>query len=201
MPRRSPRSKIARSRALIAKQEAIGLNRSPTANSAAPPGRPIFCASSTASRPSSATARSRSRAGRSRSNGSRASRKSLGASPVIRRSRTGSSSPTTRSRPRRSRSPPRPRCISARAAPPCRKRSIPTWRTSIATSARSTPRWCAASPTPAAAISSSTRSTSPICAIPSLREHVKARGDDPDTLPLTYARHDQCGDFGYSRPT
>ena len=102
---------------------------------------------------------------RSRSNGSRASRRSSGASPAIRRSRTGNSSRTTPGRPRRSRSPPRPRCISARAAPPCRRRSIPTWRTSTATSARSTPRWCAASPTPAAAISSSTRSTSPICAI------------------------------------
>ena len=32
---------------------------------------------------------------------------------------------------------------------------------------------------------------------PSLREHVKARGDDPDTLPLTYARHDQRCHLGH----
>ncbi len=41
------------------------------------------------------------------------------------------------------------------------------WTTSIATSARPTARRCAPSPTPAAAICSSTRSTSPISAIPS----------------------------------
>ena len=47
----------------------------------------------------------------------------------------------------------------------CRRRSIPTWTISTAISAKATARRCAPSPTPAAAISSSTRSTSPICAI------------------------------------
>ena len=57
------------------------------------------------------------------------------------------------------------RCISATAAMRCRNPSIRRWRISIATSAGPTPRRCGPSPMPAAAIFSSTRSTSPICAI------------------------------------
>ena len=49
----------------------------------------------------------------------------------------------------------------------CRRRSIRRWTISTATSARPTARRCAPSPTPAAAICSSTRSISPISAIPS----------------------------------
>ena len=69
----------------------------------------------------------------------------------------------------------------------CRRRSIPTWTSSTAISARATARRCAPSPMPAAAISSSTRSTSPISAIPKLREQVTERGDDPNKLPHDYA--------------
>ena len=50
------------------------------------------------------------------------------------------------------------------AATPSPERSIPTWTISSAISARRTARRCAPSPTPAAAICSSTRSTRPICA-------------------------------------
>ena len=57
------------------------------------------------------------------------------------------------------------RCISATAAMRCRNPSIRRWRISIATSAGPTPRRCGPSPMPAAAIFSSTRSISPICAI------------------------------------
>ena len=69
----------------------------------------------------------------------------------------------------------------------CRRRSIRRWTTSTAISARPGARPCAPSPTPAAAICSSTRPISPICAIPKLRPQVKARGDDPDKLPFVYA--------------
>ncbi len=78
-------------------------------------------------------------------------------------------------------------CISATAATRCRNRSIRTWTISTATSARPTARPCALSPTPAAAICNSTRSISPISAIPSCASRWRDRGDDPEALPATYA--------------
>ena len=79
----------------------------------------------------------------------------------------------------------------------CRNRSIRRWTTSIATSASPIARRCAPSPTPAAAICSSTRSISRICAIRRCATHVTARGEDPETLPQHLCRYDQCRDRRY----
>ena len=54
--------------------------------------------------------------------------------------------------------------------------------------ARSTARRSPTSPQPAAAICRSTRSTSPICAIRSCAPQVANIGEDPATLPETYAK-------------
>jgi len=47
----------------------------------------------------------------------------------------------------------------------------------------------------------STRSTSPICAIPKLRAQVANRGDDPEQLPAIYAGMIKRGDLPTFRPT
>ncbi len=61
-----------------------------------------------------------------------------------------------------------------------------------------TAKWCAPSPTPAAAICSSTRSTSPICAIRRCARSIADRGEDPAALPGDLCRHDQRRDFRHS---
>ena len=60
---------------------------------------------------------------------------------------------------------------------------------------------CAPSPTPAAAICSSTRCSSPCCAIDNYRAQMTARGDDPGTARPALWRSDQHGDRRTFRPT
>ena len=61
------------------------------------------------------------------------------------------------------------------------------WTGSGTISARPTRRRCAASPTPAAAICSSTKCSSPCCAIRSIATQMTERGDDPEKLGPLYA--------------
>ena len=64
---------------------------------------------------------------------------------------------------------------------------------------RPTARWCAPSPMPAAAICSSTRSTSPISAIPSCASMSPTAATIPTRCRTIYAAHDQRGDLRHSR--
>ncbi len=68
------------------------------------------------------------------------------------------------------------------------RRPIRTWRRSTTTSRGSTARRSPIWRRPAAAICRSTRSISPICAIANLRREVANIGEDPATLPQTYAK-------------
>ena len=66
------------------------------------------------------------------------------------------------------------------------KRSIRGSMRSSTISARPTKKPCAPSPMPAAAICSSTKCSSPCCAIRNTAQQMKARGDDPEKLGELY---------------
>ena len=81
--------------------------------------------------------------------------------------------------------------VGARMAGRCRRRStrrsIPKLDALLRRSRPGLPQGaCAPSPTPAAAICSSTRSSSPCCAIRNIAQQMQDRGDDPEKLGELY---------------
>ena len=104
----------------------------------------------------------------------------------IRWSSISSSSRRTPGARRRSPSRRRRRSTAARSPTPIDKKAYPTMDGSGTISARPTRRRCAASPMPAAAICSSTRCSSPCCAIRNTATQMTERGDDPEKLGPLY---------------